>query len=335
MLVILKRDDEEISLQAAQLIASAVHKKPALVLGLATGGTMVGVYKHLVGLHKQGALDFSRVVTFNLDEYLGLPSTHPRSFHHFMQENLFAHVNVGAETYAGRISHFGSAGWFIVGLLTNFSAPTFWILGGVSVALMASRERRLNFTDDFLLIRAGALILIDLLLVAWEWNPLQPPHAVVNFELLTCLAIALLLLIPIRRLPDRALVALTTFLFAGYAALLRLVPQATLESLPFPPRVFVTFDVNHPPVPQQPGIVRLPPRRGVEQGLLENNRRPTPNLGRLDHIPQECSGIGVVVITAESQSNLPSAECRVAENQCARRDSNPQPFAPKANALSD
>jgi glucosamine-6-phosphate deaminase len=94
MLVILKRDDEEISLQAAQLIAAAVRKKPALVLGLATGSTMVGVYKHLVGLHEQGSLDFSGVVTFNLDEYLGLPAAHPRSFHHFMRENLFAHVNV-------------------------------------------------------------------------------------------------------------------------------------------------------------------------------------------------------------------------------------------------
>jgi glucosamine-6-phosphate deaminase len=94
MLVILKRDDGQISLQAAKLIASAAHKKPTLTLGLATGGTMIGVYKHLVGLHKQGSLDFSRVVTFNLDEYLGLPAAHPRSFHHFMQENLFAHVNV-------------------------------------------------------------------------------------------------------------------------------------------------------------------------------------------------------------------------------------------------
>src|SRR6266478_1500980 len=81
MLVILKRNDEEISRQAAQLIASAVRKKPALALGLATGSTMVGVYKHLVSLHQRGALDFSRVVTFNLDEYLGLSAAHPRSFH--------------------------------------------------------------------------------------------------------------------------------------------------------------------------------------------------------------------------------------------------------------
>jgi glucosamine-6-phosphate deaminase len=94
MLVILKRDDEEVSRQAAHLIASAVRKKPALTLGLATGSTMVGVYKHLVGLHQQGSLDFSRVVTFNLDEYLGLPATHPQSFYFFMQENLFAHINV-------------------------------------------------------------------------------------------------------------------------------------------------------------------------------------------------------------------------------------------------
>jgi glucosamine-6-phosphate deaminase len=94
MLVILKHDDEEISLQAAQLIAAAVRKKPASVLGLATGSTMVGVYKHLAQMHRQGSLDFSRVITFNLDEYLGLPAAHPRSFHHFMHENLFAHINV-------------------------------------------------------------------------------------------------------------------------------------------------------------------------------------------------------------------------------------------------
>ncbi len=94
MLVILKHDDEEISRQAAQLIAGAIRKKPGLTLGLATGGTMVGVYKHLVCFHKEGSLDFSRVVTFNLDEYLGLSAAHPQSFHHFMREHLFAHINI-------------------------------------------------------------------------------------------------------------------------------------------------------------------------------------------------------------------------------------------------
>lgn len=94
MLVILKRDAEEISRQAALLVASAVRKKSTLTLGLATGGTMTGVYKHLVRLHKEDSLDFSRVSTFNLDEYLGLSAAHSQSFHHFMQENFFAHVNV-------------------------------------------------------------------------------------------------------------------------------------------------------------------------------------------------------------------------------------------------
>jgi glucosamine-6-phosphate deaminase len=94
MLVILKRDASEISVQAAQLIASAIKRNPALTLGLATGSTMVSVYGELVRLHKAGSLDFSRVVTFNLDEYLGLAATHPQSFHYFMQEHFFAYVNV-------------------------------------------------------------------------------------------------------------------------------------------------------------------------------------------------------------------------------------------------
>ena len=96
MLVILKRDNEEVNEQAAQLIAGAIKKKPALTLGLATGNTMVGLYKHLVRLHQASSLDFSYVTTFNLDEYLGLPAAHPQSFRHFMQENFFRHVNVPA-----------------------------------------------------------------------------------------------------------------------------------------------------------------------------------------------------------------------------------------------
>jgi len=94
MLVILKRDNEEVNDHAAQLIAGAIKKKPSLTLGLATGNTMVGLYQHLVRLHQSGRLDFSRVVTFNLDEYLGLPASHPQSYHHFMHEHFFRHVNV-------------------------------------------------------------------------------------------------------------------------------------------------------------------------------------------------------------------------------------------------
>jgi glucosamine-6-phosphate deaminase len=94
MLVILKHNKEEVNEQAAQLVAGAIQKKPALVLGLATGNTMLGLYKHLVRLHQEASLDFSQVVTFNLDEYFGLPVSHRQSFHHFMHENFFRHVNI-------------------------------------------------------------------------------------------------------------------------------------------------------------------------------------------------------------------------------------------------
>jgi glucosamine-6-phosphate deaminase len=94
MLLVLKPNSEELGREAARVVANAVRRNPALRLGLATGSTMVGMYQELVRLHREEKLDFSFVVTFNLDEYLGLTSNHPQSFHYFMQQNFFAHVNV-------------------------------------------------------------------------------------------------------------------------------------------------------------------------------------------------------------------------------------------------
>lgn len=94
MLLVLKPNSEEVGREAARFVANAARRNPALRLGLATGSTMVGMYQELVRLHRDEKLDFSRVVTFNLDEYLGLSSNHPQSFHHFMWQNFFAHVNV-------------------------------------------------------------------------------------------------------------------------------------------------------------------------------------------------------------------------------------------------
>ena len=94
MLVVLKRDQEEISRHAAHFVAGAIRKNGALTLGLATGSTMVGMYRELVRLHREENLDFSRVTTFNLDEYLGLSPEHPQGFHYAMQENFFSRVNV-------------------------------------------------------------------------------------------------------------------------------------------------------------------------------------------------------------------------------------------------
>jgi glucosamine-6-phosphate deaminase len=75
-------------------IAELVEAKPEAVLGLATGGSMVGVYRCLVELHRGGGLDLSRVTTFNLDEYLGLSAGDPRSFRAYMEQHLFRHVNL-------------------------------------------------------------------------------------------------------------------------------------------------------------------------------------------------------------------------------------------------
>lgn len=94
MLVIVSNSYEQMSKEAAQLVADRLRKKPDLVLGLATGSTPLGLYKELIRLHQDEGLDFSKVTTFNLDEYVGLPPSHDQSYHYFMHENLFRHLNI-------------------------------------------------------------------------------------------------------------------------------------------------------------------------------------------------------------------------------------------------
>src|SRR5262245_19352148 len=66
------------------------------VLGLATGSTPVGLYRELVRLHKEAGLDFSRVITFNLDEYYPIAPDNPHSYHLWMHETFFKHVNIAS-----------------------------------------------------------------------------------------------------------------------------------------------------------------------------------------------------------------------------------------------
>jgi glucosamine-6-phosphate deaminase len=94
MLVIIKNDYDSLSAEAAKVVADRLKKKPNLVLGLATGSTPLGLYKELIRLHKYEGLDFSKVVTFNLDEYVGLQPTHDQSYHYFMQKNFFDSINL-------------------------------------------------------------------------------------------------------------------------------------------------------------------------------------------------------------------------------------------------
>lgn len=100
--IIIREDYEAMSDYAAEVIANFVKSKPDCVLGLATGSTPIGTYKRLIRMHQEG-LDFSRVKTFNLDEYYGIgmdlekPYHLDQSYARFMHEELFKHINIKKE----------------------------------------------------------------------------------------------------------------------------------------------------------------------------------------------------------------------------------------------
>jgi len=92
---------DEACTQLAAEIAELIHRNEQAgrntVLGLATGSTPVRLYRELIRLHRETGLSFKRVITFNLDEYYGLPRTHPESYWRFMHEQLFSHLDIPAE----------------------------------------------------------------------------------------------------------------------------------------------------------------------------------------------------------------------------------------------
>jgi glucosamine-6-phosphate deaminase len=93
-------DDKSAAKLVAGIIAESIRTNLAqnrkTVLGLATGHTPIGVYRELIRLHKEEGLDFSSVITFNLDEYYPMPPASIQSYHRWMHENFFNHVNVPA-----------------------------------------------------------------------------------------------------------------------------------------------------------------------------------------------------------------------------------------------
>ena len=91
---------EQLSEMAAKIIADVVIEKPDCVIGLATGSSPVGTYKKLGEWNKEGKLDFSKVMSINLDEYEGLEGTHDQSYRYFMNKNFFDFINIDkANTY--------------------------------------------------------------------------------------------------------------------------------------------------------------------------------------------------------------------------------------------
>jgi glucosamine-6-phosphate deaminase len=97
MKILVVKNYDEMSKVAAKELAEVISKKPESILGLATGGTPVGMYKELIDMHKNEELDFSKVTTVNLDEYVGLSGEHDQSYRYFMDSNLFNHVNIRKE----------------------------------------------------------------------------------------------------------------------------------------------------------------------------------------------------------------------------------------------
>ena len=164
MRLIIQDNYTEMSVWAANYIARKIQlAKPSdnnpFVLGLPTGSSPMGVYKELTSLCKNGKVSFRNVVTFNMDEYTGIPRDHPQSYHTFMWENFFSHIDISPENvnilngnpvslkkecarYEQRIKDFGGIDLFLGGIGPDghiaFNEP------GSSLA-SRTRDKELNY----------------------------------------------------------------------------------------------------------------------------------------------------------------------------------------------
>lgn len=159
---------DQVSVWAARYIANRINafkptaEKP-FVLGLPTGGTPQKTYKELIKLYQAGEVSFKHVVTFNMDEYVGLPKEHPESYHTFMHENFFNHVdiqpqninllngmaedvNAECERYEEKIRSYGKIHLFMGGVGVDghiaFNEPA---------SSLSSRTRIKTLTEDTLI----------------------------------------------------------------------------------------------------------------------------------------------------------------------------------------
>jgi glucosamine-6-phosphate deaminase len=161
MEIIIQATAEAATELAAGMIARQLREKPDSVLGLATGSTPLRLYQMLAGMK----LDWSRATTFNLDEYTCLPREHPQSYHSFMWENLFRHVNIRPENihipdgnapdipafcaaYEDRIRAAGGIDIQILGIGTDghigFNEPTSSLASRTRIKTLTPQTRRDN-----------------------------------------------------------------------------------------------------------------------------------------------------------------------------------------------
>lgn len=165
MRVIIEENYEKMSKWAAEHIVSRINafaptaEKP-FVLGLPTGSTPIGTYRELIRLYKEGKVSFANVVTFNMDEYVGIPEEHPESYHSFMWNNFFSHVDIRKENvnilngnaadlekecedYERRIASYGGINLFMGGI-----GPDGHIAFNEPGSSLTSRTRMKSLTTD-------------------------------------------------------------------------------------------------------------------------------------------------------------------------------------------
>lgn len=163
MNVIVVKDYREMSLKAADIVAEVIKEHAPVTLGLPTGNTPTGMYEELVRKHREEGLDFSRVTTFNLDDYVGLTPDHPASFAAYIKNNLLNHVNINpanahwpetggapeaaCTAYEEAIRQAGGLGLVILGIGTNghiaFNEPGTSFATRTHVARLADNTRRI------------------------------------------------------------------------------------------------------------------------------------------------------------------------------------------------
>jgi len=165
MRLIIQPDYDQVSRWAAHLVVKRIQafaptaERP-FVLGLPTGSTPIGLYKELAALNHAGKLSFQNVVTFNMDEYVGLPQDHSESYHTFMAKNLFDHIDIPAknvhildgnapdleaecQNYEAKIERFGGVQLFIGGI-----GPDGHIAFNEPGSSLSSRTRIKTLTHD-------------------------------------------------------------------------------------------------------------------------------------------------------------------------------------------
>lgn len=168
MRVIIQKDSDSVGSWAAAYIAKRINlfnptaKKP-FVLGLPTGSSPLGTYRELIKLNKAKKVSFANVITFNMDEYIGLPEDHPQSYYSFMWKNFFSHINIKknnanilngnaknlekeCENYEKRIAQYGGIELFLGGI-----GPDGHIAFNEPGSSLSSRTRIKTLTYDTIL----------------------------------------------------------------------------------------------------------------------------------------------------------------------------------------